>query len=239
MSPETLSDRFTDGTILASYANFGYIPYGQTVMGMIHLDKSNPDACNEFPDTEIKRIGGGTPFMIAARGGCSFVQKIRNMENAGVAAGIVVDNKNENITQILMSDDGTGGGIRIPSMLIGKSDGEKIIDWLSTVNETEHAKMNIMMDFVMNSTKDNRVAYDFWYTSSSDRALDFLEDFAQVEKKLTRTNVDFTPHFVFWQCVNCDSRYTAKDCYGGGKYCAVEPSNRKINGQEIVEEDLR
>merc|ERR1712137_136528 len=173
------------------------------------------------------------------RGGCSFVQKIRNMENAGVAAGIIVDNKNENITQILMSDDGTGGGIRIPSMLIGKSDGEKIIDWLSTVNETEHAKMNIMMDFVMNSTKDNRVAYDFWYTSSSDRALDFLEDFAQVEKKLTRTNVDFTPHFVFWQCVNCDSRYTAKDCYGGGKYCAVEPSNRKINGQEIVEEDLR
>jgi len=116
---------------MASYANFGYIPYGQTVMGMIHLDKSNPDACKEFPETEIKRIGGNTPFMIAARGGCSFVQKIRNMENAGVAAGIIVDNKNENITQILMSDDGTGGGIRIPSMLIGKTDGENIIDWLS------------------------------------------------------------------------------------------------------------
>lgn len=61
------------------------------------------------------------------------------MENAGVAAGIVVDNHNENITQILMSDDGTGGGIRIPSMLIGKSEGEEIIDWLSSVNDEELA----------------------------------------------------------------------------------------------------
>lgn len=29
-----------------------------------------------------------------------------------------------------MSDDGTGGGIRIPSMLISKTDGNKILDWL-------------------------------------------------------------------------------------------------------------
>jgi hypothetical protein len=58
---------------MASYANFGYIPYGQTVVGSIHYDKNNTDACNEFPDAEIKRIAGNTPFMIAARGGCSFV----------------------------------------------------------------------------------------------------------------------------------------------------------------------
>ncbi len=29
-----------------------------------------------------------------------------------------------------MSDDGTGGGIRIPSMIISKADGNKILDWL-------------------------------------------------------------------------------------------------------------
>jgi len=55
---------------------------------------------------------------------------------------------------------------------------KNIIDWLSSVDEPEHAKMNIMMDFIMNTTSENRVAYDFWYTSSSDRSLDFLEDFA-------------------------------------------------------------
>jgi len=33
-----------------------------------------------------------TPFMLADRGGCSFVTKVRNMEDAGAAVGIVIDN---------------------------------------------------------------------------------------------------------------------------------------------------
>jgi len=58
MAPEGLSKKFEDqkGVVKASYANFGYIPYGQTIMGMIHYDKNNTYACNEYPDTEIKRI---------------------------------------------------------------------------------------------------------------------------------------------------------------------------------------
>lgn len=29
------------------------------------------------------------------------------------------------------------------------------------------------------------------------------------------------------------------DCYGGGKYCAVESTNANIKGRDIVAEDLR
>ena len=75
--------------------------------------------------------------MIANRGGCSFVQKVRNMENHGVAVSIIVDNRAEMIDEILMSDDGTGGGIRIPSMLIGKNDGDKLIEWLNNATPKE------------------------------------------------------------------------------------------------------
>lgn len=57
------------------------------------------------------------------------------MESIGVAVGIVVDDKNEQIEDVLMSDDGTGGGIRIPSMLIGKKDGDKLLAWLSNASE--------------------------------------------------------------------------------------------------------
>lgn len=59
-----------------------------------------------------------TPFMLADRGGCSFVQKVRNMEDSGAAVGIVIDNSNEEVENVVMSDDGTGAGIRIPSLLI-------------------------------------------------------------------------------------------------------------------------
>jgi len=56
------------------------------------------------------------------------------MENIGVAVGIVIDDKAESIHNVLMSDDGTGGGIRIPSMLISKPDGQIILNWLSSAS---------------------------------------------------------------------------------------------------------
>jgi hypothetical protein len=60
------------------------------------------------------------------------------MENIGIAVGIVVDNTaDEDVTNVLMSDDGTGGGIRIPSMLISQKDGDKLINWLKTATSEE------------------------------------------------------------------------------------------------------
>lgn len=58
------------------------------------------------------------------------------MENIGVSIGIVIDDKATSVHNTLMSDDGTGGGIRIPSMLISAPDGNKLINWyLSASNE--------------------------------------------------------------------------------------------------------
>lgn len=85
-----------------------------------------------------------TPFMVAARGGCSFVTKVRNMEKVGVAVGIVIDNnESEDIDDIIMSDDGTGAGIRIPSMLISKKDGDKLLDYLKTATPEELAQISV------------------------------------------------------------------------------------------------
>ena len=142
----------TDGVIQASYANFGFIPYGQTIMGKLHFDSANADGCAEFTTddlNEIRRTADITPFFIAERGNCTFVQKVRNMENIGVAVGIVVDDFAwENVDNVLMSDDGTGGGIRIPSMLISKSDGEALIDWLSSATPSEINQLVVMAEFV-------------------------------------------------------------------------------------------
>lgn len=74
---------------------------------------------------------------MAQRGECSFVTKVRNLENIGVAVAIIVDNRPEMIDEILMSDDGTGGGVRIPSMLIGLNDGKKLMEWFDSATEEE------------------------------------------------------------------------------------------------------
>ena len=97
------------------------------------------------------------------------------MENIGVAVAIIIDNRAEMIDEVLMSDDGTGGGIRIPSMLIGEKDGLKLIDWFESASDEDLDKIVMMSDFVL--PEYQQVSYDFWFTSSSDRALSFLEDF--------------------------------------------------------------
>lgn len=59
------------------------------------------------------------------------------MESIGVAVAIIIDENEEDIENVIMSDDGTGGGIRIPSMLIGKTEGRKLIDFLKRASEEE------------------------------------------------------------------------------------------------------
>ena len=54
------------------------------------------------------------------------------MENIGVSVAVIIDDKDdEDPESLLMVDDGTGAGIRIPSMMISKSDGEKLIEFLT------------------------------------------------------------------------------------------------------------
>jgi hypothetical protein len=66
------------------------------------------------------------------------------MENIGVAVAIIIDDNEEDIDGVIMSDDGTGGGIRIPSMLIGKTDGRKLIDYLKRASDEEIDQTAIM-----------------------------------------------------------------------------------------------
>ncbi len=165
------------------------------------------------------------------------MKKIRNMENIGVSVGIIINDNDDEIENVLMSDDGTGGGIRIPSMLITRTEGRKLLDYIKRASEKELDSIAILAEFVM-FKPDNRVEYDIWFTSSNDRALDFLSDFASTDSEFG-DRVLMTPHYVFWKCTFCEKAYLDNDCYGGGKYCAVEPSNSMQKGREIIDEDLR
>ena len=63
------------------------------------------------------------PVYLVDRGQCHFTTKVRNIAREGGAAAIIIDDHQEKINKVIMSDDGTGAGIRIPSLLIGKESG--------------------------------------------------------------------------------------------------------------------
>lgn len=151
---------------------------------------------------------------------------------------IIVDNNAyDNIEEIVMSDDGTGSGIRIPSMLISQSDGLKLIDFLETQDAFSIDNIAIQAEFIMDAP-DNKVEYNLWFSSSNDRMLDFISDFKNKAFSLAG-DAQMTPRYVFWSCVGCDSSFLNDNCYADGRYCAYEYSNSKITGTDIIDEDIR
>ena len=163
--------------------------------------------------------------------------KVRNAEHGGAKFVIIVDETDgEYPNQIIMVDDGTGNGIQIPSVLISKTDGEKLIEKYKEFS-SKSKTIQLLASFEINRP-DNRVEYDFWFTSSNDRGLDFIRDYRSFHEALGK-KVLWTPRYFSWNCETCDSTITETDCLCGGKYCALDENNLSVKGKTILMENLR
>ena len=70
-------------------------------------------------------------MIMVDRGECTFVSKTRNIARSGGQMAIIVNDKPyQQINNVIMSDDGTGNGLKIPSVLISSKDGEILKDYL-------------------------------------------------------------------------------------------------------------
>jgi hypothetical protein len=68
---------------------------------------------------------------------CSYVTQTRNIERAGGALALIIDSENEDVREVILSDDGTGAGIRIPAMLINRQQGKILLKHLTGANADE------------------------------------------------------------------------------------------------------
>jgi extracellular elastinolytic metalloproteinase len=75
-----------------------------------------------------------SPIVMADRGNCTFVTKVRNIEKIGVKLAIICDNKQEFSENVIMGDDGSGGSVNIPSFIIRKQDCDAIKDAIKEGN---------------------------------------------------------------------------------------------------------
>ena len=148
-SPRPLAQKFVDGKIKSSISKFGNIPYGYTMFGKLIYDKevlenkfgkskqgsvleSNFCSIEQVSTREILDVLNETfeidevPILLADRGDCTFVTKVRNMENIGAHVAIIADNTDEPVDSIVMSDDGKGSDVTIPAELISKNDADII-----------------------------------------------------------------------------------------------------------------
>lgn len=244
LTPLDLVNKFDNGEIEGSYANFGKIPYGSLLAGRVFYDANNPTGCDRFqgsleregdPDTDF------SPIVLVDRGNCSFVKKARNVQEHGGALVLVANNKNEDPSRIIMIDDGTGTQIVIPTILIGKESGKKLREG---IEHSERIRLpfdlrefvTILVDFTM-PNPDDRVEYDIYYNSGERNAMEFITNMSRYATRL-KSHALMTPHLVTWICRDPRCRHAGLRCpeISGEIFC-VPPQNDMFDstpGKEIL-----
>lgn len=206
-------------------------------------DKKSDEILEGFPpqpekqqsEFKFKQDAFATKIVLMDRGSCSFVTKVRNAERAGASLVVVIDDREENITNVIMGDDGTGTGIRIPAMLIGKESGKILKDF--AVKSDSAATLSA--EFIL-ANPHNYSEVELWYSSNNVLALDFIKEFDRYQHPLNGY-INFTPRFVTWGCPACATDFKKDECFGNGKYCAPNHSkdSQYVLGKNIILEDLR
>lgn len=128
----------------------------------------------------------------------------------------------ENITNVIMGDDGTGTGIRIPSMLIGKEDGAILREFAKSGKEA-----TLSAEFAVKALMD-KVDVELFFSSNNKEALTFIKEFAEYAPGL-QGYMDFHPRYVTWGCPSCGAEYTKDECFSDGAYCAPNHEKSAFN----------
>ena len=71
---------------------------------------------------------------------------------------VIIEDTNQDINNIVMSDDGTGTGILIPSMIISKKDGDKLKEFLRSASEEDAYQASLQVEFILEN-HDNTVQW--------------------------------------------------------------------------------
>eukprot|EP00555_Chaetoceros_dichaeta_P006879 CAMPEP_0198254216 /NCGR_PEP_ID=MMETSP1447-20131203/4558_1 /TAXON_ID=420782 /ORGANISM="Chaetoceros dichaeta, Strain CCMP1751" /LENGTH=523 /DNA_ID=CAMNT_0043940183 /DNA_START=24 /DNA_END=1595 /DNA_ORIENTATION=- len=260
------SSLFKSGGYAHRGARFGAPPYGATIMQPLYyadatLCDANVDKRKGYPTRST--VDGQmepwpSPFILMMdRGGCSFVQKVRNAQHAGAAGVIIADNSclcsdeeclNSTDSTIsceenepMMSDDGSGGDIDIPAFLMFKHDADVIKREVIDNNQF----IQVEMAWALPRAEDH-VDYEIWTSPSDDISKNFLKNWKSVASKFS-DHTNFTPHqYIFSgvkKCVDAQGTNLCGNlCTNNGRYCSLDPdgdTNVGISGADVVVESLR
>ena len=184
----SFANRYKSGIIPSSIGNFGNPPYGSSITGTLIIEKdSNAKGCYPLPLFQEEEILGN-PIIMVDHGDCAFVIKVRNAENIGAKAVIIVHENDNDLDSFIMSDNGAGGNLDIPAILIKKIDGDLIKNYQIEKNQ------DIMLYLSFDTTIiDKGVDIKIWTQSSSISGMSLLSNLSNILPSLD--DLTFIPHY--------------------------------------------
>ena len=113
-------------------------------------NEPNQYGCEKFNRyTELNPLVGDSPFIIVKKGLCNPTQKVKNIEEAGGHAAIIINDKDEPIEKMFLADDGNGGEISIPAVLISLNDGNKLINYYIDTKPDKNNRIRLEIYFAL------------------------------------------------------------------------------------------
>jgi len=237
-------------------ALFGLFPVGETVRGNLYYTRRS--LCGNQTAGTPASIQKQEFFLLVDRGGCSFVEKVRNAQKENVTALLVADNKclcsfaadvcqaDEQCVDAepIMDDDGTGSDIRIPSMLLLKPDADRLKNELLAGTPVQ-----LQLSWPVPQAVNGVAEYTVWMTPDDILSHQFLSSFWEAAAELGDRAV-FRPRMFIHDGTQkgCRRYGNGEDpcngsCTNFGRYCAprsVYDFNTYENkGTLILVESLR
>ena len=237
ISPQSLINEYPNG-LESSLGSFGNPPYNSKIIGFLWYPSIDQDGCSP-----INFIPEGLEMdhyiFMFDRGNCSYSLKVKHAQDVGVRAVIIANtNENEKITNVIMRDNGMGGNLFIPAMMISKEDADRLR------RELKIAAVTLRLGFELPQTPE-KINLSLVLSSGNEESQEFMKSFYDVGQVLTHETVNLEIHYVVIQCIACRNRGFDKEeenCLGGGRYCAPDPDdliNGGLSGRDVIQEDLR
>lgn len=239
----------THGKIEGSTAAFGAPFYGDRVLGRLVWGESKghhhcEDSDYTVPTLDVVHSTASKShdqvrlinIIMVRRGECSFVTKVKVASAKGAHAVIIVDREDSPLTShdlqnIIVADDGFGGRIKIPSILISKSDGEPLIA------AAKHE--DVIVELAWDIPRGKVVALDLWMNSAAQDSQTFLKQFTDSRKTLNEV-VKFTPHYHVFSADPTLSGFSGLCSDSTARYCSEDPDGAgPVSGKDVLEEDVR
>lgn len=208
-------------------ANYGYVPYGKSLIGTLHLASPRNGCLPLEPFMTNNSHSDPSPIVVMERGGCHFVTKTNYAQLIGAKLALIIDNKNEDEDYVIMIDDGDGLGqdISIPTIMISKNDGKTILSYLKSSQNDQKYSVALSFHFEMPNPNDT-VQYELWMSSMDKKSYDFLQSFQKYQETLGNAAL-FRPHYALWFCPMCKNvgfkNSANENCVSNGRYCAPDP----------------
>lgn len=272
LSPLSLEQDPTldDGIIYGTTAIFGAPEYGRRALGeVVYFTPSNSHCeASDFDKYPVKEDGShDMKIFVVERGGCPFEKKVRLAQSRGADAVIVVDlpcskqkelaiseghpdtpcRDSDSIQRIIMADTSGARDIHIPSVLIPRGQGEKLMaavaayQTASTGESPSASDKEVVVMLLWDIPRSEFVSVDLWMSSAATDTSFFLSQFKPFAQELG-SQVQFVPRYSVKQMSSVDV-YKASSCLkstlptGADAYFC--DSQLSTMGAPVVKEDLR